>query len=573
MALAGMARFFLVLAWLPVLSSSAKLTVRTVKEELNLINVEHPKDGVVVRIIDPPQESTAVPESSDSHGHAVKNNKPAGDHAEHATDGHNDGHEGDHPDAGEDKHSTSHGHEEHGNAHDEGHGHKEDGHDAHAHEEHAHDDQHAHGKHDEHAHDEHGHEAEAHGEHEHGHDEHSHASVEGHGHADSAHGHGGHGHSEQGHGHGDGHAHEGHGHHAPDDKTLTASYMLIGGVTLVMAMFYLVQHPDLDIRYYSWNILTLSACIFIAVLASDVVNQCAKRFLFSQISIGGWGNAGLCFGLAIMWFLASQLVTAALSGAFGEEAKEPKDAESEEERRELEELWEQREIAMQCWGGLVAHCAGFAIVATLASLQDSEPFSASPAMSLLVVPAALVLVTLLYRAAAFIRKKISEMDDGVVSRGEALWDEISEEAENESLCLGLSFASVRSISFFAIGAMPDTHFHVYSDVSEENWHHGWMVLFAVSLLSMLLGVGTFKLKEKMFGGHGHGHGHSEGGHEHGSHGEHDEPHHETDEDDIRLRALLILTETFIMTLGSCAHFVLLSVGAALMPLLQQPHIA
>lgn len=43
-----------------------------------------------------------------------------------------------------------------------------------------------------------------------------------------------------------GHGHEshGHGHHAPDDKTLTASYMLIGGVTLVMAMFYLVQHPE-----------------------------------------------------------------------------------------------------------------------------------------------------------------------------------------------------------------------------------------------------------------------------------------------------------------------------------------
>lgn len=44
-----------------------------------------------------------------------------------------------------------------------------------------------------------------------------------------------------GHGHD---AHGAHGHHAPDEKTLTASYMLIGGVTLVMAMFYLVQHPE-----------------------------------------------------------------------------------------------------------------------------------------------------------------------------------------------------------------------------------------------------------------------------------------------------------------------------------------
>jgi len=317
--------------------------------------------------------------------------------------------------------------------------------------------------------------------------------------------------------------------------------MLIGGVTLVMAMFYLVQHPDMDIRYYSWNILTLSACIFIAVLASDVVNQMAKRFLFNGIAVAGWGTVLIDVALAVMWFLLSQLVTAALSGAFGEEAKEPKDASSEEERHELEELWEQRETAMKCWGGLVAHCAGFAIVATLASLQDSEPFNKSPGWSLLVVPGALLLVTILYRAAAFTRKKISEMDDGVVSRGEALWDEISEEAENESLCLGLSFAAIRSISFFAIGAMPDTHFHVYADVENADWHRGWMVLAAVSLCSMVLGVLTLKLKESMFGGHGHGHGHQSD--EHGL--AHEEVQH--DEDDIRLRALLILSETFIMS--------------------------
>ena len=559
MTLASTVRFFLVLAWLQVLSESAKthITVRTVKEELKIENVEHPKDGVIVRIIDPPQSKTpSEPSGPSEHEHEEK--APTADHADHASDGHDHdgakpaehGHGAPQTDAAPGEHEE-HGHEEHAQG-DHTHGEEShETHDEHGHEVQAHD---GHAKsHDQDAHDAHAHSDETHGES--GHADHA---ENGHGHSghDAHAGHGGHG----GHGHEEGHAHEGHeghAHHAPDEKTLTASYMLIGGVTLVMAMFYLVQHPDLDIRYYSWNILTLSACIFIAVLASDVVNQCAKRFLFSQMSMSGWGNAGLCFGLAVMWFLLSQLVTALLSGAFGEEAKEPKDAQSESERKELEALWEQRETAMKCWGGLVAHCAGFAIVATLASLQDSEPFSNSPAMSLLVVPGALVLVTLLYRVAAFTRKKISEMDDGVVSRGEALWDEISEEAENESLCLGLSFASVRSISFFAIGAMPDTHFHVYADVSGKNWHQGWMVLFAVSIGSMMLGIATFKLKEKMFG-HGHGHGHGEiESHEHGSH-ECDEPHeHEqTDEDDIRLRALLILTETFIMMFSwgmlSCA---------------------
>ena len=540
MALVSLARVFLVLAWLPVLSDSAKITVRTRKETVKVDSVEDPPDGVIVRIIDPPQ---ATPESSDSAGHdAPKRASSTHDHSNHAHDSPADKHG--QPEKQEQHHA--HEHADDGAAHEKEHAQGKHGHsDA----EHVQSAEHAGETHSRpehgHEHGEHGHEVQAHGDHGHGHEDiHSETSHGSHSHADSNHH--GHDHAEHdSHGHGEGdHAHEGHGHHAPDDQTLTASYMLIGGVTLVMAMFYLVQHPDLDIRYYSWNILTLSACIFIAVLASDVVNQVAKRFLFSHISIGGWGNAGLCFGLAIMWFLASQVITAVLSGAFGEEAKEPKDASSEEERQELEELWEQREVAMKCWGGLVAHCAGFAIVATLASLQDSEPFASSPAMSLLVVPAALILVTLLYRLAAFMRKKISEMDDGVVSRGEALWDEISEEAENESLCLGLSFASVRSISFFAIGAMPDTHFHVYADVSTDSWHHGWIVLFTVSVVSMLLGIATFKLKEKMFGGHGHGHD----AHEHVA-DEHGGETAETDEDGIRLRALLILTETFIMNLG------------------------
>ena len=56
-------------------------------------------------------------------------------------------------------------------------------------------------------------------------------------------------------------------------------------------------------------------------------------------------------------------------------------------------------------------------------------------------PGALLLVTILYRAAAFTRKKISEMDDGVVSRGEALWDEISEE-EWGGVCHGWKLGDI-----------------------------------------------------------------------------------------------------------------------------------
>eukprot|EP00913_Durusdinium_trenchii_P000271 g245.t1 len=295
-------------------------------------------------------------------------------------------------------------------------------------------------------------------------------------------------------------------------------------------MFYLVQHPDLDIRYYSWNILTLSACIFIAVLASDVVNQCAKRFLFSGIKVGGWGPVLLDVALAVMWFLASQLVTAALSGAFGEEAKEPKERRNALTAGRIREAIEgQPSFPGGSWK--LNHLKGAELVAdgvtkplmgqSFEDFQQDLGMKSGPQVkSMFVVPAALLLVTLLYRLAAFTRKKISEMDDGVVSRGEALWDEISEEAENESLCLGLSFAAIRSISFFAIGAMPDTHFHIYSDVSNANWHRGWMVLAGVSVGCMVMGIITLKIKER------------------GS-----RLPAVPKEDDIRLRGLLILSET------------------------------
>ena len=117
---------FSILLSLPVLTFTAKthITVKTVKEELNIQNVEHPSDGVIVRIIDPPQDD----EHEEEHGHE----------AEEAADAH-------------DAHGDDHGHgEEHGE-----HGVAEHG---------SHGDEHEHGEHGEHAaHGEHGEHAEGHG--------------------------------------------------------------------------------------------------------------------------------------------------------------------------------------------------------------------------------------------------------------------------------------------------------------------------------------------------------------------------------------------------------------------------
>lgn len=87
---------------LPVLTCTVKthITVRTVKEELNIQNVEHPDDGVIVRIIDPPQDSpeeaaeapadaehSEHAEAAEAHGHEEEAHGEA--HADdHAADAH-----------------------------------------------------------------------------------------------------------------------------------------------------------------------------------------------------------------------------------------------------------------------------------------------------------------------------------------------------------------------------------------------------------------------------------------------------------------------------------------------------
>ena len=42
--------------------------------------------------------------------------------------------------------------------------------------------------------------------------------------------------------------------------------MLLGSLTFVMTMFYLVNHPDQDMKRYTWNVIFNTISIFIAVL-------------------------------------------------------------------------------------------------------------------------------------------------------------------------------------------------------------------------------------------------------------------------------------------------------------------
>eukprot|EP00931_Biecheleriopsis_adriatica_P031643 TRINITY_DN18525_c0_g1_i7.p1 TRINITY_DN18525_c0_g1~~TRINITY_DN18525_c0_g1_i7.p1 ORF type:complete len:311 (-),score=48.60 TRINITY_DN18525_c0_g1_i7:45-956(-) len=116
-------------------------------------------------------------------------------------------------------------------------------------------------------------------------------------------------------------------------------------------------------------------------------------------------------------------------------------------------------------------------------------------MAGLTVPITIMVMTPLFKLVSFLRRRVNLLDDGKVSRGEKLWEQFSKEGEIEALCLGLSFALSRAMSFFVLGELHDISFRFYG---HPDFSRGWVVLFVMSIFFLAMGLGTFLLKKKLF---------------------------------------------------------------------------
>jgi len=226
---------------------------------------------------------------------------------------------------------------------------------------------------------------------------------------------------------------------------VAVAVMLLGSITFQMSMFYLVNYPDEDIQRYSYQVIGMTISIFSAVLLFQGFNGVIEAHLIER-----YPKQELLIDMIHMlwWFILMQLVTAVFSGALpilGAAAKFEHD---------IHGLRKYRHLNLMCFAKMLAHMTGFAAINAFTTLQETAFFASSSPSSLLILPLAFSSLVIVFRGTDFVRERISNAD-GVIDEHEQLWDQETEESENDVVGLCLSFTTVQSVRYFVAGHLPD----------------------------------------------------------------------------------------------------------------------
>lgn len=241
----------------------------------------------------------------------------------------------------------------------------------------------------------------------------------------------------------------------PKSKDLTAATFLLGGVTFVMSLFYLVNHPDMDIRQHTWKVINATVSIFVSVLlfqgitgVSDAISDTNLQSQSHQTS----AKIGFAYFMFFIFYCTLHLILYNLSYSKEDSATEIAAVQrSSSVLASLEngtfEQRRRRQIA--CWATLLSHMAGFAHIRCSLDLQQLEIFKDG---YLVVVP------TLLN---ALLLVGIFKLSDGLRSRymtssttaGFNMWEEGAEEAEDDIAAIGISFSMVVVLRFLLTDQM------------------------------------------------------------------------------------------------------------------------
>jgi len=232
--------------------------------------------------------------------------------------------------------------------------------------------------------------------------------------------------------------------------SVAVAWMLIGGFGFMMALFYLVNHSDKEIRMYSWEVISSTVNIFCAVLIFSACNSLVEYYAFHGLhhaeAIESPYAIAVDFLQMFSWIAAMLFVLWLVARRARQRCHAGEGPEKHADHH----------LDVKCWAMLFAHTAGFAAINAFGDLQQNVFFSQGPAHAFLIVP-----LTTLVLASIF--KLVSIVGDGLRRRRllalghrfYEIWMEETEEAENDMTALAVSFLTCQALRFYTGGHLPD----------------------------------------------------------------------------------------------------------------------
>eukprot|EP00667_Euglena_gracilis_P006001 EG_transcript_6046 len=242
--------------------------------------------------------------------------------------------------------------------------------------------------------------------------------------------------------------------------------MLFGSIAFQMSLFYLVNHPDEDMKKYSWETISSTISIFCSVLTFEGFRGILEWvFLDSQGAF--WKIIG-SFAHFLFWLLLMQAMLYWLSGAHlpGTGHAQPS---------------HQFHCRAKAAALLLAHITGFASINAWAQVQQLPFFAASPWRAFSVVFVAFGALIGLSQATDTWREWKALEGDATKTAHEALWDEEVEEAEDDVVGLTVSFLTIQAIRFAITNELPS----LSGELHTKPTHYASFLLLLWSFASVL----------------------------------------------------------------------------------------
>lgn len=255
------------------------------------------------------------------------------------------------------------------------------------------------------------------------------------------------------------------------------SVMLLGSIGFMMALFELTHCPREAMQKNTWKALSATISIFSAVLIFQGVNGLVEAYILEGSSerFELYVNAAH----AMLWFISLQLVLAILTGVMKVPGFNPRMDDPEK-----------METRLKTFAILLGHITGFAAINAFSELQQQVPRTVG--LDLAIAPISWLSLYLLQRLTDFAREG-HIMKDGDRNANEELWDDVTEETEDDVVSLAASFCFVQAMRFLIGGTLPNAEGEEPEDVITH--HKQWQ---CIALCSLGLGLGILEALRVLF---------------------------------------------------------------------------